>query len=239
MNSIVCIHPIRSGLRSFKILINKLSSYYGTRFIYYKLLNNDISHQKSLENLKKLSNSFLIVLCHGLDNKILGCYYNTIDERNCKRYFNDKFIDFNNIDVFGNKIVFCFTCNSNIKIGRWAIENGAIAFISFGTIRFDYKKNITIYNEHLDVSVNNLAVVNKAKFEIREILLKVLCFSIDNNLSVYELFILTKLIINKFCDKLLFNKNDKYRHKKEIVRILQEISFGMKIYGNSNSKISV
>lgn len=70
----------------------------------------------------------------------------TATQENKDFYDKEVFIDANNINVFREKVFFCFSCNSNKNnsksLARLSKTYGIEAFVGFGNIPTDYIEGV-------------------------------------------------------------------------------------------------
>ena len=99
----------------------------------------------------------------------------TATQENKDFYDKEVFIDANNINVFREKVFFCFSCNSNKNnsksLARLSKTYGIEAFVGFGNIPTDYiegvpfsKRCIAIYKgKYLQPIITQYFATNKSE----------------------------------------------------------------------------
>jgi hypothetical protein len=229
----IIIHPYDRST----FFLNKIKS-----FLISKFPNNihclnikpsEDSHNYCLHCVSNLDNGSLILfLGHGHTDKLFGAKSDSFNRIN---YNNDNFINESNIDIFNEKKVICFSCNSREKIAKVAVDKGATVFLGFGDIP----------SSHNEFNERGYFVGKKAINDIKGILNNIIkygiYYSLKNNYSFEQLANIIKLITNKKISELLIIKKKKMKKNKLRNLILAEILFHFKneitICGDKNIKL--
>lgn len=106
--------------------LNKINTFLcknlGADWHCYKIKFSDEDHQRCLNSAQSSAAKFIIFMGHGRGDKLLGSFNKKAEDFISNDalseelfYKNEKFIHEQNIDFFKNKILFCFSCNSNEK----------------------------------------------------------------------------------------------------------------------------
>ena len=240
---ILIIHP-NDKTTSFLDRIKKyLIQRFEDKIHHFNIHPNDESHNQCIERIKSNPNSGLIIfLGHGKTTKLYGAKGDLFDnlelvssdavaEDPDKYYYNDDFINLDNIDVFKGKKVFCLACNSNDKIASYAIEKGAATFLGFGSIP-------TSMPEFDDDGLKNVStdIVRLMKMELNYIIKRSLEIGIDRNYSFNQLKDIICFITNqKIAHYLRINKDCKVRYT--LADYLYQLKTNIKIHGKADVSI--
>ena len=142
----------------------------------------------------------ILFLGHGRSDCLFGASSyrrafvgSTFDER--EDYENENFINRTNINVFKGKRVFCLSCNSAEKLGRWAVQEGARVFIGCGRVPTDDSEVLVEIGKPLPL------LIARFKGELNWIVKNSIIYSIENNHNFYQLRdtlrLLTHIRINR------------------------------------------
>jgi hypothetical protein len=221
MAIIYCVHPIDQNLIFLWKLVRSLLKKYPSKIKYLKLSDSDQSHDEALEIIKSSTEDDLIFfLCHGGSDYLKGCLFYS---KQRPSYEKARFISSDNIAILSGKKVICLSCNSNMELATMANQIGTKVFIGFGNILFDeesfFKKGKI-----------KRPIVERSKYEIRQVLFQALCMAIDNQISFKYFVNYLKLLINKKCDDLILNGNRKKNLR--VANFLIEFKLGIKLIGN-------
>lgn len=227
MANILGIYTLNEDLRFLEGLVKRIHSACPSRFSKTKLAPNQKSHKDGLIKIHSFDGKGTILLiCHGRRNSLLGCTFRAGRVGDPLRYLHGEFVGKKNIDVFKEQKVFCLACNSN-SLGDHAIKAGCKAFIGFGEINFSPKDS---YNGDL---------VRITKTEFSRSLYIALIHGIKKNLSFKQVASLLRVCLDKYSAELIMKRKTANKKFKEIylkaANNLQDIKYGIKIYGNQDS----
>lgn len=141
MSKIVCIFPNDDTTAFLGELIKILKKSFPQKVVCYKIKPTIDAHEACLQKVLKSSPKNLILyLGHGQSDKLSGASAgNTVSNNQEYELFRKKgFINQQNIDVFSNKKVICLSCNSNEKLGQYALSKNCQCFVGFGFIPTDW-----------------------------------------------------------------------------------------------------
>lgn len=239
---LLIIHPQDSTTTFLDKIKNYLNSELPYITHHYNIKLNNESHQNCLQKIIEHSESGLIIFMgHGRSDFLYGSkgkYYGELVSEDAKKehpenYFHlEKFITFNNIDVFYNKKVICLSCNSNGKIANEAIKNGTKVFVGFGELPTSIEE-LKEQGEENKVGTSLALIEKTLKSEINYIIKKSLEYSIKNNYTFEQLYDFMKFLTNQ---KIAFYLIDQSRVKerKIIANYLYDFKKGIEIFGNKN-----
>lgn len=207
---ILIIHPNDTTTIFLNRIKHHLTNNFGELTHHFNIYPNELSHQSCLEKIRQMPNNGLIIfLGHGRSDKLYGAKgkkYNafvspdSIQENPDEYYYNEDFINTENVSVFEGKKIFCLACNSNSKIAQTAVLKGAKSFLGFGDIP-------TSYGEFKEKGIEaSTDLVIKLKSELNYIIKKSLFIGIDKDLSFEELLNVIKLITNQRLTDILINQ---------------------------------
>ena len=231
---ILCVYPIDGNIAFLRKLSRTLRSTFGPVLTDLKLSNNYGSHQKALNEIKASTENDLICLfCHGRSTGLLGCSYkaNHPDDSRNRFVYSEKygnFLDVNHSNLFINKKIFCLACDSAIW-GKRIIDAGAKVFLGFSNVNFDTRL-------FLEKNVQRQSVERIVKFELRKAVFYALNQAVEKSLTFSQLSYLLKICLDKSSDALIRNyRGEKgYKFYLAAAECLQEIKFGVKIFGDGN-----
>lgn len=240
---ILIIHPNDKTTSFLNRIKNYLVEKFEDRIHHFNIYPNDDSHKTCLDRIRNHpSDGLIIFLGHGRTDKLYGSkgdlYHNkdlvspdAIEEDPSKYYFNDNFINEENIDVFSDKRVFCLACNSNNKISTFASDKGVNTFFGFGNIP-------TSRAEFEEDGIKNVSndMVKFMKSELNLIIKKGLEYGISNNYNFRQLMDIIHLIINQRIAYYL--KEEKHlNERRQLVDYLYLLKKEMRIVGDKNLKL--
>ncbi|XLS29644.1 hypothetical protein ACJD0Z_02215 [Flavobacteriaceae bacterium M23B6Z8] len=242
---ILIIHPYDKSTSFLERIKNHLQAEFEESVHYFNIKPNKASHNHCLETIKDFSeNGLLLFMGHGKSNCLYGAkgdYYGTLEnelvkaEEPEKYFYEDNFINPQNIKVFSGKKIISLSCNSNGQIGRFSIENGAKIFLGFG----DLPTSIEELKEQGEESKSgvSLAKIEQAlKTEINDIIKKSVRIGILKGYSFSELVELMYFITNQKISHYLVNQK-KVSERKVIANYLYTFKKDIRIYGNGNEKL--
>lgn len=224
----ITVHPIDEDLRFFNKAIQSLKKYFGDNINYFRLSNNATSHYNFLSSLENApSDSLILFLCHGSTTKIHGCSYRNNLSSHPKHYVHGNFITESNIDLLSKKKIISLSCNSN-RLAKAAVSSGSQVFISFDDVFFDQKKFV-------NNNISSDRVIAVSKWFFRRALVWSIIEAYEGKSTFYEFTNNYRLALKNLQTNLLLCRKDKYSIR--IAASLNEISNGIKIYGNSRLKL--
>jgi hypothetical protein len=141
MNDIVCIFPNDDTTAFLEELIKRLKKSLPQNVICYKIKPTIDAHEACFQKVSKRSPKNLILyLGHGQSDKLSGASAaNTVSNNQEYALFRKKgFINQQNMAVFSDKKVICLSCNSNEKLGQYALSKNCQCFVGFGFIPTDW-----------------------------------------------------------------------------------------------------
>lgn len=221
--------------------LNKINTFLcrnlGTDWHCYKIKFSDEDHQRCLKSVQESDAKFILFMGHGRGDKLLGSFnkmaedFISNDALNEEPFYkNEKFIYEQNIDLFKDKILFCFSCNSNENksksLSRIAIQKGVKSFIGFGDMPTDY----------IEGSTFPLKAIETYKCILTRVIKNGLYIAIKNKYTIDELIKLLRILVTKEMQYIIFKKS-KYRHKKILLQELYKFKMNIKVFGNRYEKL--
>ena len=240
---ILIVHPNDKTTSFLDKIKTHLLQRFEDQIHHFNVYPNDDSHNQCLERIKSNPESGLVMFFgHGRTDKLYGSkgdsYENkefvsidAIGEQPEKYYYNDDFINENNVDVFSGKKVFCLACNSNNKISNYALDKGAKTFLGFGDIP-------TSVSEFKDDGLENVSndIVKLMKTELNYIIKRSLEIGIEKNLNFYQLKDIISFITNqRIAHYLRVDKSSKDRHT--LIDYLYQLKSDIRIIGDCKAKL--
>lgn len=138
-------------------------------------------------------------------------------------------IDANNINVFREKVFFCFSCNSNKNnsksLARLSKTYGIEAFVGFGNIPTDYIEGVPF-------SKRCIAIY---KGKIVKIMKYALYYAVENNENVDNLVRIIKILTCKEIQSLRQQK--RFHGRDAVIEQLYKFKDEIKIYGDVYAKL--
>lgn len=237
---LLIIHPYDNSTKFLERIKNHLVGLFPQHTHYFSVKPNDDSHQLCLNTIESFNeNGLILFMGHGKSNCLFGAKgdsYGTFvsegaQEENPEQYFyNDNFIHQENVDVFKSNKIISLSCNSNGKIGKFAIEAGAKTFLGFGdlpTSIHEFKEK----GEESKVGVSLARVEQIYKSEINYIIKRSIEISISNGFTFEEFYDLIKFITNQRLTHYLINQKE-LGERKLIANYLYTFKNEICIYGN-------
>lgn len=154
-----------------------------------------------------------------------------------KYFYEDNFINEQNLSVFKEKKVIALSCNSNAQLGRKSVENGAKVFLGFG----DLPTSIEELKEQGEESKSGVSlgkIEQALKTEINDIIKKSIGIGINKNYTFSELVDLIYFVTNQKISHYLVNQK-KISERKLIANYLYTFKKELKVYGNGKEKLLV
>lgn len=249
MPKILCIYPYDKTTKFLENkILNPLITYLKDEIEIINISPNKESHKLCLEKIRKSVDDVIFFFGHGKSDCLYGAIGDKarlVDDKSLSKeaisdnenyYSNESFINKDNINIFKNKVVFCLSCNSNEKLGKWAIDSGCITFVGFGDIPTEWYKEDNINQRETPIF--------KGRFN--RIILNSLLHSIRKQDSIYDLVEMIKLNANREIFDLLKNTHKKQKklrsdgtlnyHVKS-AESLFKFKEDIKIFGDYNKKI--
>jgi hypothetical protein len=243
--SILIVHPYDKSTSFLERIKNHLQAEFQDSGHYFSVKPNEASHNQCLETIKDFSkNGLLLFMGHGKSNCLYGAkgdYYGTLEndlikaEEPDKYFYEDNFINENNLSIFKGKKIISLSCNSNGQIGRKSVENGAKVFLGFG----DLPTSIEELEEQGEKSKSGVSlgkIEQALKTEINDIIKKSVRIGIIKNYSFSELVDLINFITNQKISHYLVNQK-KVSERKLIANYLYTFKKEIKIYGNGKENL--
>jgi hypothetical protein len=237
---ILIIHPQDNTTKFLNRVKNHLIESFSDQVHHFNVHPNDRSHKDCLARIAKHPETgFIIFLGHGRSDKLYGAkgkkYGSLVSfeatlEYPDEYYYNDDFINIDNIDIFSGKKVFCLSCNSNEKLAHYALDKGAILFLGFGDIPTS-RGEMTDRNG--DVS-NELII--KIKTELNYIIKTSLFYGIRMKFTFQELLNLIKFITSQRIAEVKINQKY-FKERNTLSDILYCVKKETIIYGNNKLKM--
>jgi len=245
LKPILIIHPKDKTTKFLDKIKNYIVNNFSEVVHHFNIQFSDISHTQCMERIDNhKENGFIIFLGHGKSNSLYGSIAPNYEaefvspdakiENPDKYYGKEIFIDSSNISVFNGKNVFCLSCNSNGKIAREAIKNGAKCFLGFGDI--PSSNGELKQNGESDIELSLSEITKEFKTEINYIIKKSLEIAINENSSFEQIKELIRFITNQRITNILINRKD-LDSRKVLVDYLYSFKTEIKIFGDSKQKI--
>lgn len=240
---ILIIHPKDKTTSFLDKIKNHLIDSFKDDVHHFNIQPNQKSHNECLERITSHTGSGLIIfLGHGRTDKLFGSKGELFDsaefvsleakmESPEEYYNNDNFISKENASVFSGKKVFCLACNSNNKIAKYAIENGAKTFLGFGDIP-------TSKEEFQDDGMTNVSndIVKAMKTELIYIIKKSLEYSISNSYNFEQLQNIIHFLINQRISEYLITRKD-YKERYLLTDYLYQLKKDLTVFGDKKIKL--
>ncbi len=210
-NRSICIHSVAEDTKYLGPVVTMLEKHAFKSF----RLSDKCDQNLALVELEKASVEFVIIMAHGRDDCVYGGEYR--DRIAVETRESTEIINKDNLSLFKNKAVFCFSCGSE-SLGMKAMEIGAKAFVGFDKIGFE-----PIDGTNRTVTVNTKAIITKS-------LIATFSKFIQGRLSLESTADYLKLyLLRSAVDYVRQHKRE--THKLEIARLLLEQKEGIKYMG--------
>lgn len=244
---LLIIRPYDKSTNFLERIKNHLQGEFSENLHYFNVKPNETSHTQCLSTIQDFSaDGLLLFMGHGKSNCVCGAkgdYYGTLEnelvkaEEPDKYFYEDNFINEQNIDVFNEKKVISLSCNSNGQFGRKSVENGAKVFLGFGNLSTSIEELIE-QGEESKSGISLGRIAQALKTEINDIIKKSIVIGIHKNYSFNQLVDLIWFVTNqKICHYLVNQK--KVSERKLIANYLYTFKKEIKIYGDGNEKLLV
>jgi hypothetical protein len=211
---VLIVHPYDKSTRFLERIKNYLQAEFPEDSHYFNVKPNLKSHNQCLELIMDFSNNHLLLFMgHGKSNSLYGAkgdYYGTLENNDVKSekpdlyYYNDDYINLENIDVLKDKKVIVLSCNSNSQIGRKAVAKGAKVFLGFGDLPTSIAE-LEEKGEENKSGVSLSKIEQALKTEINDIVKKSIAISIKKNNTFTQLFDLICFVTNQKISHYLVN----------------------------------
>nr|WP_321411881.1 hypothetical protein [uncultured Allomuricauda sp.] len=242
---ILIIHPYDKSTSFLERIKNYLQAEFQETVHYFNVKPNKASHTQCLKTMKDFSEKgLLLFMGHGKSNCLFGAkgdYYGTLEndlvkaEEPDKYFYEDNFINEQNVGVLNGKKIISLSCNSNGQLGRYSIENGAKVFLGFGDLPTSIKE-LKEQGEESKSGVSLGKIEQALKTEINDIVKKSVAIGIIKGYSFKELLELIYFITNQKISNYLVNQK-KVNERKLVANYLYTFKKEIKIYGNGNEKL--
>lgn len=244
---ILIVHPYDKSTSFLDRIKSHLQGEFSDDLHYFSVKPNQTSHNQCLSTIRDFSvNGLLLFMGHGKSNCLYGAkgdYYGTLEnelvksEEPDKYFYEDNFINEQNLSVFNEKKVIALSCNSNAQLGRKSVENGAKVFLGFG----DLPTSIEELKEQGEESKSGVSlgkIEQALKTEINDIIKKSIGIGINKNYTFSELVELIHFVTNQKISHYLVNQK-KISERKLIANYLYTFKKEIKVYGNGKEKLLV
>lgn len=242
---LLIVHPYDKSTSFLERIKNHLQAKFPENSHYFNVKPNYISHKQCLSEISNFSNNGLVLFMgHGKSNCLYGAkgdYYGTLEnelvkaEDPDKYFYEDNFINEQNINVFEGKKVISLSCNSNGQIGRKAFEYGAKVFLGFGDLPTSVGE-LEAKGEESKSGISLVKIEQALKTEINDIIKKSIEIGIVNDYSFLQLFDIIHFISNQKISNYLVNQK-KVSERKLIANHIYNFKKEIKIYGDKNIKL--
>lgn len=236
---IFCIYPQDETTSFLNRIVSHLTNSLGNDFHCHKVKLTESSHSECLKRTASLKQRLILFLGHGRSDMLYGScgksgeniFLSDDVETDNTDFFNKKdFISLKNADVFEDKIVISFSCNSNTtrrSIGNASISGGALSFVGFGDIQTDFDKE-------KEMTEREIAIF---KGIIVKIIKKTILYSYANNLTVENLVDAIKIMTNKEIH-ILLTKHKGIKYRNRIAKHLFNFKNEIKIFGDKHLNLN-
>lgn len=242
---LLIVHPYDKSTSFLERIKNYLQAEFPDSSHYFNIKPNDFSHEECLSLISDASKFELVLFMgHGKSSCLYGAkgdYYGTMENLEVKAeapekyFYQDNFINEDNLHVFSDKKIISLSCNSNGQIGRKSIEYGARVFLGFG----DLPTSIEELKEQGEESKSGISlskIEQALKTEINDIIKKSIGIGIHKKYSFSELVDLILFITNQKISHYLVNQK-KISERNLIANYLYTFKKEIKIYGNKEEKL--
>jgi hypothetical protein len=187
------------------------------------------SHEACIEVIQHTNADLIIFMGHGHSDKLLGAACTDNSDRLYREYRQNGFINKQNLAIFAGKQVIAFSCDSNDKIGKVAIEKGAQVFVGFGYIPTDWDMEVETYPK---LPVEEVEIFNTALVDIFS---HAVNYSITNSFTFQQFEKVFKVIVHK---KILNLIGKGVEIDDWIIQNLYHLKTEIKKFGNIDSPLS-
>ncbi len=242
---LLIVHPYDKSTSFLERIKNHLQVRFSEDLHYFSVKPNLASHKQCINTISNFSNEgLLLFMGHGKSNCLYGAkgdFYETLENELVKAedpekyFYDDNFINGQNINIFSQKKIVSLSCNSNGQIGRKSIENGAKVFLGFG----DLPTSIQELKEQGEESKSGVSlgkIEQALKTEINDIMKKSIGIGIHKDYTFSQLVDLIYFVTNQKISHYLVNQK-KLSERKLIANYLYSFKKEIKIYGNRYEKL--
>ncbi|WP_370176179.1 hypothetical protein [Leeuwenhoekiella palythoae] len=242
---ILIVHPYDKSTSFLDRIKSHLQGEFSDDLHYFSVKPNEISHNQCLSSIRDFSvNGLLLFMGHGKSNCLYGAkgdYYGTLEneliksEEPDKYFYEDNFINEQNLGVFNEKKVIALSCNSNAQLGRKSVEIGAKVFLGFGDLPTSIEE-LREQGEESKLGISLGKIEQALKTEINDIIKKSIAIGINKNYTFSELVDLINFVTNQKISHYLVNQK-KISERKLIANYLYIFKKDIKIYGNRYERL--
>lgn len=242
---LLIVHPYDKSTSFLDRIKNHLLSEFSETCHYFNVKPNKSSHIQCLTLINDPSKFELILFMgHGKSNCLSGAkgdYYGSLEnelvktETPEKYFYEDNFINENNLYAFTDKKIISLSCNSNGQIGRKSIDYGAKVFLGFGDLPTSIEE-LKEQGEESKLGVSLCKIEQALKTEINDIVKKSISIGIHKSYSFSQLEDLIHFLTNQKISNYLVNQK-KISERKLIANYLYTFKKEIKIYGNKAEKL--
>lgn len=242
---LLLVHPYDKSTSFLERIKNHLQAEFADSCHYFNVKPNKNSHNQCLNTIRDFSNDgLLLFMGHGKSSCLYGAkgdLYGTLENEDVKAeapekyFYSDDFINDKNIDVFNQKKIISLSCNSNGRLGRKSVENGAKVFLGFGNLPTSIEE-LEEQGEESRPGVSLSKIEQALKSEINYIMKKSIAIGIHKNYSFTQLVDLIYFITNQKISYYLVNQK-RVSERKLIANYLYSFKKDIKLYGNKNEKL--
>lgn len=245
VKKLLIVHPYDKSTQFLERIKNYLQSEFENNTHYFSVKPTDSSHNLCLETISSFSeNGLVFFMGHGKSNCLYGAkgaLYASIENEEVKHedpekyYYNENFINTENINVFKNKKVIALSCNSNEQVGREAVIKGAKVFLGFGDLPTSIGE-LKDKGEKGKTGISLATIEQALKTDINDIIKKSISIGIHKNYTFSQLQDLIYFITNQKISSLLVDQKN-INERKLIANYLYSFKKEIKIYGDKNEKL--
>ena len=242
---VLIIHPYDKSTSFLGRIKNHIQTEFPEHLHYFSIKPNTSSHNQCLKTIKDFSpDGLLLFMGHGKSNCLYGAkgdYYGTLEnelvktEEPEKYFYEDNFINDQNIRVFHGKKIISLSCNSNGRIGRTSVENGAKVFLGFGDLPTSIAE-LKEQGEESKIGVSLGKIEQALKTEINDIIKKSIGIGIKKKYNFSEFVDLIHFVTNQKISFYLVNYK-KISEGKLIANYLYTFKKEIKVFGNTNERL--
>lgn len=242
---LLIVHPYDKSTSFLERIKNHLQAKFPEDSHYFNIKPNIISHRQCLSGINDFSTQGLILFMgHGKSNCLYGAkgdFYGSLEnelvkaENPEKYYYNDSFINEQNLNVLNGKKIISLSCNSNGQIGRKSIDYGAKVFLGFGDLPTSVNE-LEEQGEENKSGISLSTVEQAIKTEINYIVKRSIEIGIVKDYSFTQLHELIQFISNQRISHYLVDQK-KINERKLIANYIYNFKKEIKIYGNKNEKL--
>ncbi|MBC8487566.1 MAG: hypothetical protein H8D45_16165 [Bacteroidetes bacterium] len=228
MSYVLCIRPQDNTTKFLERIPNALENTFQEIVKYINIEPSDQAHVTCYDEILRVpEDGFIIFLGHGTREYLQGAVIRGFSNAG---YAKREFINSDNIDIFKDKKVFCLSCYSSDKLGDIAIEKGAKTFVGFGEIPTELSE----FEEEQEQPLKR--IISDFKGIIQETVRESLIFALHNDLSINQMILHLKLLLNKKHGDVIINHKGK-RDRRELGEFIYKMKKQIKVFGNGDFKV--